>query len=231
MSEAAILREIFETLGEAPGRALEGQFLRWCAAPRFRTFAGAYRDKIRRKLRLVRDEQGLRDLALELEVAAQLLQDRRFGVEYEKGATSGRRYPDLAVTFRVGTLLHLEVKRVRTAGADPDAKCAEVVCDAVGQLVTGALNVVVIGLPSGLAPLPDVARALRALHVRAENNDQAYFQRRGFTDVRGFLRSLGRLSEVVMITEASGAHLYSNPAARRAMPADVRRALKIALAR
>lgn len=230
LSDAATVREtIFGNLGDAPGRALEAQFMLWSANPRFRAFAATYGDKVRKKLRLVRDAQGLYDVQLELEVASRLLRDRRFGVEYEKGAKSGGRHPDLAVTFRERTVLHLEVKRMRTAGADPEAKCAEVVCDAVQQLVPNALNALVIGVPGVVAFEPDLALVLRALHMRVEKKDDVYFQRRGFAGSRGFLRSLERLGAVATI-DARGAGLEPNPSARRPMPADLSRALGNALA-
>ena len=219
---------IFGGLESASAAALEDRFSEWAASSRFRAFAATYRDKMRKKLRLVRDAEGLRDLELELDVAARLLQDRRFTVEYEKHATSGRRSPDLAVTFREGTLLHLEVKRIRTAGADPDAKCAEVICDAVGQLVPNALNAVLIGVSP--APTPNLARALRDLRGRAERKDDAYFQRRGFTDARSFLRSFERLSAVAMIGVACAARLEGNRLALRPMPSDVSHALERVLA-
>ena len=220
---------IFGGLESASAAALEDRFSEWAASSRFRAFAATYRDKMRKKLRLVRDAEGLRDLELELEVAARLLQDRRFTVEYEKRATSGRRYLDLAVTYREGTLLHLEVKRVRTAGQDPEAKCAEVICDAVQQLVPNALNALTIGFPPDPTPIPDLARTMRVLRGRAERKEEIYFQRRGFIDARGFLRSFERLSALIAIGNAQTALLVPNPVAHRSMPANVSRAIATVL--
>ncbi len=229
MTAAATLRAvIFETLGDAPGRALEGQFMLWCAAPRFRTFAATYADKIRKKLRVVRDDEGLRDVQLELEVAARLLRDRRFAVEYEKHATSGRRHPDLTVRFREGAVLHLEVKRVRTVEADLEAKCAEVICEAGPQLVPNALNVIAIALSEERAPVVDMARALRALRARAERKDEGYFQRRGYVDARAFLQGYSRLNAVIVLG-AQEAGTGRNPLARLQMSSALDRALAAAL--
>ena len=221
---------IFGGLESASAAALEDRFSEWAGSSRFRAFAATYRDKMRKTLRLVRDVEGLRDLELELDVAARLLQDRRFTVEYERHAASGRRSPDLAVTFRERTLLHLEVKRVRTTGADPEAKCAEVICDAVQQLVPNAVNALAIGFPPEPATTPDLAGALRALRRRAERKDEVYFQRRGFIDARHFRRSLERLGAIVTIVDSRGAQLLAtNPLARPPMPADVSRAIATVL--
>ena len=221
---------VFEGLERAPAGALQARFAQWAESSRFRAFAATYRDKLRKKLRLVHDAEGLRDLELELEVAARLLADRRFTIEYEKHATTGRRYPDLVVTFRERTVVHMEVKRMRAVGADPDAKCGAVVCDAVQQLVPNACNAVAIGLPPGVAPTPDPARALRALRLRAERKDGVYFQRRDFTDARGFLRCFERLSALVMIGDIPDAHVELNALARWPLPVELARALERASA-
>jgi len=56
------------------------------ASPRFRAFAEIYRDKIRKKARGPRDDEGRRDFAFELAIAVRLLEERRFALEYESAA-------------------------------------------------------------------------------------------------------------------------------------------------
>jgi hypothetical protein len=95
---------------------LAAPFAGWLAAsPRFRAFAVTYRDKIRKKARHLRDEEGWRDLHFELAVAYWLLQERRFEVAYEAYGVGGQRAPDFCVTYRTHTRFNVEVKRMRAA--------------------------------------------------------------------------------------------------------------------
>src|SRR5436309_13906790 len=82
------------------------------ASPRFRAFAEIYRDKIRKKARGLRDDEGVRDLAFELAIALRLLEECRFALEYEfYGA--GQRAPDFRVTFSNQVRFNVEVRRMR----------------------------------------------------------------------------------------------------------------------
>ena len=53
------------------------------SSARFRTFAEAHRDKIRKKLSGAADADALRDVRAELQIARLLLADRRFEVAFE----------------------------------------------------------------------------------------------------------------------------------------------------
>src|SRR5207247_3541440 len=121
------------------------------ASPRFRAFAEIYRDKIRKKARGVRDDEGRRDLAFELAIASRLLAERRFALEYESYGV-GRRAPDFRVTFRTNLRFNVEVRRLRrapTSGAPADsAPLVRAVCDKLGQLPPSMINVLVIGADS-----------------------------------------------------------------------------------
>src|SRR3989442_6319212 len=88
------------------------------ASPRFRSFAEIYRDKIRKKARGLRDDEGRRDLAFELAVALRLLDERRFAVEYEPYRV-GQRGPDFRGTFQTHTRFNVEVRPLRQPGATP----------------------------------------------------------------------------------------------------------------
>src|SRR6059036_917016 len=90
------------------------------SSPRFRAFAEIYRDKIRKKARGLRDDEGRRDLAFELAVALRLLDERCFAVEYESYGV-GQRAPDFRVTFRTQTRFNVEVRRLRRPGSTPGA--------------------------------------------------------------------------------------------------------------
>ncbi len=91
----------------------------WLAeSRRFRAFAEAHRDKIRKKLRGARDADARRDVRAELRVAHLLLADRRIELAFEAYG-SGKPGPDFTVTFRGERAFNLEVTRLRRAGDTP----------------------------------------------------------------------------------------------------------------
>ena len=90
------------------------ELLQWMeASPRFTAFSETYRDKIRKKFRVNRELESMLDLSGELEVAYYLLNDRRLVVAYEPYASSKRRGPDFAVTYRTNLVFNVEVARIR----------------------------------------------------------------------------------------------------------------------
>ena len=101
---------------------LDGPFavelLAWLAdSARFRAFAEAHRAKIRKKLSGARDDESLRDVRAELQVAHLLLADRRIELAYEAYG-SGKAGPDFTITYRATRTLNVEVTRMRRV---PDA--------------------------------------------------------------------------------------------------------------
>ncbi len=96
--------ELLTHIFEARTHTLAAQFGQWLASSaRFRAFAEQYRDKIRKKVRSIRDQEGLNDLAFELEIAYLMLSVRRFAVVYVKGGVGKLRGPVFCVTFRTHT--------------------------------------------------------------------------------------------------------------------------------
>jgi hypothetical protein len=72
----------------------------WLAASaRFRAFAEAHRDKIRKRLRTAADAEALRDVRAELQVARLLLADRRVELAFEPYG-AGKAGPDFTVIYR-----------------------------------------------------------------------------------------------------------------------------------
>ena len=73
------------------------QFAGWVEeSPGFRVFAETYRDKIRKKVRIITGAEGYRDLQAELATANFLVLERRFLVEYEKYGVGKQRGPDFS---------------------------------------------------------------------------------------------------------------------------------------
>ena len=132
-----LLASIFDGLQ----RTFYAEFEAWVkGSRRFKVFAADYRVKIRAKLKNVHDDAGAQDLRAELEIAARLLTEKRFTLEYEKYAASKQRAPDFTVTFKTHTPFNVEVRRIRGAELEdgdteaPTGKLLAVVCDKVGQM-------------------------------------------------------------------------------------------------
>lgn len=196
---------------------------------RFRAFVTVYRSKIRAKVKNSKDGDGLTDLRAELEIASLLLRNERFTVEYERYAAIKQRGPDFSVIYRANTPFNVEVRRLRSvdfAVEDDEARAGKligVVCDKVGQMPPGIVNLLWIVAESEITD--DVlARAERELRQLVERKADDFFMRRGFSDAADFLKQYGRLSG--MLVRHSGVNICRpNPMARNRMPAEIIRAI------
>ena len=202
----------------------------WLAtSPRFRAFAETYRDKIRKKVRGLRDDEAKRDLAFELAVALRLVEEARFTVEYESYGV-GRRAPDFRVTFRTRHRFNVEVRRLR--GSAPGApiesgRFIRAVCDKLGQLQPAMINVLVLGADGPSSEPDPVGAAMAWLQDRAAAKADTLFVERGFGGTRDFLRHYQRLSGALWLSgEQDGpANLWRSGQARHPVPPDLARAL------
>ncbi len=226
------LDELVAFLCGSPDSALSAEVGRWLvASPRFRAFAETYRDKIRKKARGARDDEGKRDLAFELGIAVHLLEERRFALEYESYGV-GQRAPDFRVTSRSRTRFNVEVRRLRPQ-ATPDrpadlGRIIRAVCDKLGQMPPAMINVLVLGADGPSSAVDVLAPAMLRLQEVATHKDEALFQQRGFTGTRDFLRHYQRMSGALWLAGEAGAptaSLWRNPQARHPLPADLGRAL------
>jgi len=214
------------------------QFAQWLvSAPRFKTFAESYRDKIRKKVRGLRDEQGRSDLQFELAIAYRLLQERRFIVEYEKYGVGKLRGPDFSVTFKTWMPFNVEVKRMRAARPESPAdasscnKLINTVCEKIGQLPPSVINLLALGDSEPLGRSCDVALALKLLKERADGKDELFFTRRRFIGARDFLKQYTRLSGILVCDvgdtlAATHPTLWLNAQARHAIPPELAAALR-----
>lgn len=200
----------------------------WLLASRaFRTFTEVYRDKIRKKARGSRDDETQRDLAFELAIAARLLEDRRFAVEYEPYGI-GQRAPDLRVTFRSGLRFNVEARRLRrleAAGSGvSSSQLDRTVCDKLGQLRPAMVNLLVLGADDPVSAAPVLTGVIRRLDEAVARRDEPLFRERGFVGTRDFLRRYRRLSGIVWAGR-SRVDVWTNPQARHALPAALGRIL------
>jgi hypothetical protein len=198
------------------------------AYPRFGTFLSVYRGKIGKKVRSLEGPGSWHDLWLELWTAARLLADRRFEVTYESYAAQKMRGPDLTATFRTHTICHIEIKHVRAELSL--AKWTEVLCTKLGQLPSGAINVLLVGTGAQIVESCSIDSAVGELGKAAQRGENATFQRYGLPEARDYSRQMIHLSGVLRIADwdldsSARFSLWRNPTARHALPPDLARAL------
>ena len=216
--------------------SFSAQFAHWANdSARFRAFAETYRSKIRKKVRGIKDGPGLRDLQIELEVAYLLLQERHFVVEYEKYGVGKQRSADFHVMFRANVPFNVEVKHIRFSAQEQRSaqqefsKLSNTVCQKIGQLAPGMLNLLVLSYEHDHVDGFDGPTALLQLRRLAEQKDDAFFVRRGLDDARDFLKQFQRLSAALFrIHQQDGgiqSGLWLNATAKHRLPDDLRNAL------
>src|SRR5262245_11880329 len=111
-----LVQHLFEGTHDQPLRDEVAEWL--VGSPRFRDFAEACRDKIRKKLRGAANPEARRDVRAELRCAHLLVADRRIGLTFEAYG-SGKGGPDFTVAFAGERTFNLEVTRLRRAAEGP----------------------------------------------------------------------------------------------------------------
>ncbi|PZR64201.1 MAG: hypothetical protein DLM71_03020 [Chloroflexi bacterium] len=203
----------------------------WLAGSRrFRAFAGAHLDKIRKKLRGARHADARRDVRAELAVAHLLLADPRIELAFEAYG-SGSAGPDFTVVFRGERSFNLEVTRLHRP--PPEAVDGRQLLPKLRQLPPSMPNAVLVAIQGEAADAFDVAAAIRGLQARADAGDDDFFRTRAFKGVRDFNLRYRRLGGVLVWCEAATgdarAAVWSNPSARIALPEMALRACLLCL--
>ena len=212
------------------------QFAHWVeASPRFRAFAETYRDKIRKKVRTIREAEGYRDLQAELATAYFLVLERRFVVEYEKYGVGKQRGPDFSITYKTHIRFDVEVTRLRGQAVESGAplepgKLANTLCAKLQQLPPSLINVLALAVGPELANdvrfsedtlAGGLGGAVTLLQERVERKDDEFFTRRGFLGARDFLKYYGRLSAIRLTAPDVPPILRLQPQARHPLPPDL----------
>lgn len=198
----------------------------WLAAsPRFRAFADAHRDKIRKKLRTAADADARLDVRAELRVAHLLLADRRIDVACEP-AGAARGGPDFAVAFRTHAAFNLEVTRPRAALEVETV--GRVILAKLRQLPPSAANVLLLAVDGETPEERVLANAARELAIGAPA-DPALLARGRLEHAQAFHQRFARLGGLVAWSEGA-VTAWRNPSARIAVPDDAWRASIAALA-
>jgi hypothetical protein len=220
-----LARDLFD---REPVDGLAVELREWLAASaRFRAFAEAHRDKIRKKLRTASDAEGLRDVRAELAVARLLLADPHVELAFEAHG-SGRGGPDFTVTYRGTERFDLEITRLRRVPSATATTYGAPLLTKLRQLPPSVANVVLVAVEGDTAQVLDVAAATHALRSRADAKDEAFFTRRGLDGTHGFYERYLRLSAVFVWCEGAvgeaRASVWTNRSARIALPERASRA-------
>lgn len=219
---------------------------------RFTAFVNTFRDKIRKKLRTIQDQETLLDLQLELETAYLLLQEERLSLVYEPQQSAKFRRPDFAVTFTTSLTFMVEVTRLRTNSNDTLAEVQEQIpappasntnlsisfvgeslTDAIGsklsQLIPQRSNVLLVAVETSYVTQETLRAAMLNLQQRAERNDANVVRRHRFRDRADFFQHYQRLSEVLVrgpeLQAGEPVIGWINPQAKYPLPSKVRTAL------
>lgn len=219
-----------EALGPDRGDPLAAELRTWILdSSRFRAFAEAHREKIRKKLRGATTEDARRDVREELRTARLLLADRRIELAFEAYG-AGRAGPDFTVTFRGGTRLNLEVTRLQHP---TEAALGRLLVAKLRQLPPSIPNALLVAIEGDRADAVDVAATVRALRARVDARDETWLGDRGFDGARAFYDRFLRLGGLIVSCEAAAeddrATIWTNGSARIPLPERAARACLDAL--
>ena len=201
---------------------------------RFTAFVTAFRDKIRKKLRVTRDTETLYDLRLELETSYRLLQEKALSVAYEPEHSGPGRSPDFAVTYTTSLTFMVEVTRLRAVSSANDLaqeseRLADAICSKLRQFLPQRGNVLIVGVDALTLTQSDLQSLMLRIQQRAERSDIAFWQRYGFRERADFFQGYQRLSEILVrpssLQTNEPAVVWVNPQARHPLPSKVRTAL------
>jgi len=209
---------------EGQPHLLSGDLLQWMeASSRFTAFVEAYRDKIRKKIRVIREPESALDLRGELEVAYCLLNDRRLAVEYEPYASAKRRSPDFAVTYRANLVFNVEVARIRVEENEigeidlprKEERILRILLDKLEQMQPSMANLLVIHTREDLARSIHLDRFMQEVKMRVEGKDPAFYAISRYTRPAAFYKDFLHLSGILFWS--AEAQLWVNKQARHGL--------------
>ena len=202
---------------------------------RFTAFVTDFRNKIRKKIRVTRDQETLYDLRLELETAYRLLQERTLSVVYEPDHSGPGRSPDFAVSYTSSLTFMIEVTRLRALVSPGNGlpqqseRLGDAICSKLRQLLPQRGNVLIVGMDALTLTQSDLQSLMLRLQQRAERGDSTFWQRYGFRERAEFFQSYQRLSEILVRPSQFQANeqavIWINSQARHPLPSKVRTAL------
>ncbi|MCA9874997.1 MAG: hypothetical protein KC441_15115 [Anaerolineales bacterium] len=202
--------QLLAYLFDGKPHTLSGPMSRWIEASRgFKEFASEYRDKIRKKIRITQSDSAVQDLMAELDVAYQLVQQKRFRVIYEPYGSEKGRGPDFAVAFKSFTF-NVEVTRIHSGSLERNEKSpgferqqvngrlVDTVCEKLGQMRPGMSNVLIIVSDSDFFAALDLDQAMTQMKDRVEQKEEGLYGRYGFVKPADFFKYYLRLSAILI---------------------------------
>ena len=213
--------DLIAYLFEGQPHVLSGELYQWTeASSRFTAFVETYRDKIRKKIRVIREPESILDLRGELEVACCLLSDRRLAIEYEPYASAKRRGPDFAVTYRANLVFNIEVARLRVeeSGVDgidlprKEERFLRILLYKLGQMQPSMPNLLVIHTRKELAGSMDLGKLMQEIKTRVEGRDPSFYEISRYANPAAFYKDFLHLSGILLW--AAGGQLWVNKQAR-----------------
>lgn len=232
----SLVEYIFEPQPRSLDTGLSRDLLRWMeASTRFTAFVETYRDKIRKKVRVVREAESVLDVRAELEVAYALLGDRRFAVAYEPYASAQRRAADFAVTYRANLVFNVEVARLRVEEDAPDVSQKEerilrILLDKLGQMQPGIANLLLIHTRTDLANAIELAGLMQAIKARVEGNNPDFLAAIHCPNPAAFYKSFLHLGGILLASPGEAVNLWINKPARPGLDEKIQRQVAQALA-
>ena len=239
-----LVDELLAYLFDGQPHLLAESMAAWLASSRrFTAFIATFRDKVRKKLRTIQDQETLQDLRLELETAYLLLQEQSLSLVYEPKCGQGR-CPDFAVDFTTSLTFMVEVTRQRAGQAKNVSQASgqprmnhaispsgealiDTICSKLGQFVPQRSNVLVVGLDALQLSQHDLRVVMLRIQQLAERADLTFWGRYRFQDRTDFFQHYQRLSEILIRESQPGetAVAWKNPQAKYPLPGRVRTSL------
>ena len=234
--------ELFTYIFDGKSHLIARPMGTWLSSSRrFAAFVDTFRDKIRKKLRIIQDKDSVLDLRLELETAYLLLREPRLSLVYEPQMSEKVRAPDFAVSFTTSLTFMLEVTRLRAdpqglplAASEVDTtqsidRLTDAVCSKLGQLLPQHSNVLLVGTDSLDLTDDDLRSVMLRLQQRGERDISSLLQRYRFRDRAEFFQRYQRLSEILVrdsdLQAGKPLVAWVNPQAKQPLPGKVRTVL------
>ena len=215
----AVHRLAEHLLGTVDDHVLTHELGTWLAgSPRFRAFADAHKDKIRKKLRGATDADARRDVRAELRAAYELLVNRGSS---SRSRRTGRE-------SRAPTSLSPSAERAPSTSEVRGYAGHRTCTRSSGRSSPSSANLHpasrtrFIAIEGSGAAGQDLVAATQALRARADGKDEAFFAARGFDGTKGFYDRYLRLGAVFVWSEAESgddrAATWINKSARIPLP-------------
>jgi hypothetical protein len=184
---------------------LAKELLEWIeGSPRFAAFAETYRDKIRKKIRVAKDSEGLLDLRGELEVAYRLLGDKRLEVEYEPYASGKGRGADFAVNYRTNLKFNVEIARMHANELEfadtrrNEERVLRIVLEKLGQMQTNIPNLLMIHVHEKVAKEIELGKLMQGIKNKADRGGESFYAHSRYSKAAEFYKDFLRLSAILL---------------------------------